>query len=137
MPLSVYRVNYFTPAIEEQLMTIYKDWPAFSVEALKQGQLYVAEFNQRLLGAALLREDQLCYVSVRSVTRGREVGSELVGYIEEGAALSYSHLKVDTKAFPDAETFFLKLGYQKNAQGWLEKNIQDVDVDCESTGTSS
>lgn len=109
MPIVVERLSEATCQDQQDLHKIYRDAPAWLFEpfsdeeqliqgCLEDGSLIAARFNDRLLGAARLQQQQnvwhLSQMCVRNITRRRGVAERLVSEARSMAVQNSAELRL-------------------------------------------
>lgn len=143
MPVTLHTVDHASWETDAQvrldLTRIYADAPTerlampvetFISQHLAVGSFLCARFNDRLLGAVAVRDDQeawwLSHLCVRKPTRRRGVGSRLLALVGEEAAARRRLLRVAASQLPMADQVLLsRLGYRMTQTGdYFELNLQ-------------
>lgn len=141
MKLTIERLNQLTAEDSGDLLKI---WPSQRSESwretIQNDVLFVARFNDRLLGAAKVRtigrentghEGEILDLTVREITRRRGVGSYLLEELQQQMPqVIYWHLpyhNIPSAQYETMNHFMLRNGFQRTRDCWERHapNLQD------------
>lgn len=104
MRLTVHHSHDIAPQWLQSLETLLAASHLTVDQALLLGDWHLATFNERVVGMAITRYDQLCFVAVRDITRRRGVGCYLIQQTLDWQRNHHVPQSwIDTVSVPDGE----------------------------------
>lgn len=124
MRLTVHHSHEIAPQWLQSLETLLAASHLTVDQALLLGDWHLATFNERVVGIAITRHDQLCFIAVRDITRRRGIGCYLVQQtLDWQREQQQSPSWIDTMAVPaeergGLEAFLAAQGFTHQAGRW-------------------
>lgn len=124
MRLTVHHSHEIAPQWLQSLETLLAASHLTVDQALLLGDWHLATFNERVVGIAITRHEQLCFIAVRDITRRRGVGCYLLQQTlgwQQNHHLHQSWMdsaSVPAEARDGLDAFLTKQGFTRQDGHW-------------------